>query len=74
MDRFDLEASIMSCWSTKDDVELLAESFSGGDMTEDEVLNSLLGISNLHEMRCKKMMDIFENLIKNHIISSDHCL
>lgn len=73
MDRFDLENAIMSCWGTKEDIELLAESFSNKAMTEDEILNSLLGISSLHEMRCEKLMNIFEKLIENHIISSDYC-
>lgn len=73
MDRFDLETSIMSCWNTKDDLDLMAESFSNNEMTEDEILNSLSGIAILHEMRCQKLMNIFEKLIENHIISSDYC-
>lgn len=68
MDRFDLENSITSCWGTKDDIELLADSISNKNMTEDEVLNSLLGISQLHEMRCQKLFNIFEELIKNKLI------
>jgi hypothetical protein len=34
MDRFNLEESIMSCWNTKDDIELLAETFSNKEMSD----------------------------------------
>jgi hypothetical protein len=73
MDRFNLEESIMSCWNTKDDIELLAETFSNKEMSEDEIINSIQAISNLHEMRCQKLMNTFEILIENNIISSKIC-
>lgn len=66
MDRFDLESCIMSCWNTKDDIELLSESFS--NMTNDELINALIGIAQLHQMRCQKLMDTFEDLVCNSMI------
>lgn len=68
MDRFNLENSIASCWNTKNDIELLADSFADKNMTEDEIINCLIGIAQLHEMRCQKTFDIFEELIKDELI------
>ena len=65
-DRFDLEENISSCWNTKDDIDLLADSIINKSMTPDEIFNTLLGISSLHEMRCQKLMDTFEELIYNN--------
>lgn len=55
----DLESAIMLAWQTSDDIDLLFKHY--GDhptpMTEDEVLNALLGIKVLHDMRCESLMD-----------------
>lgn len=65
-DRFELENNIMSCWNTADDIKLLADQISNKGMSEDEIKNALLGILSLHEMRCQKLMDTFEDLIYNN--------
>lgn len=65
-DRFDLENNIMSCWNTKDDIDLLADAIANKSMTQDEIQNALLGIASLHQMRCQKLMDTFEDLIYNN--------
>lgn len=59
--KVDLESAIMLAWQTSDDLELLFQHY--GDhptpMTEDEVLNALLGIKTLHDLRCEKLMDTY---------------
>jgi len=59
--KIDLESAIMLAWQTSDDIELLFQHY--GDhptpMTEDEVLNTLLGIKTLHDLRCEKLMDTY---------------
>jgi len=59
--RIDLESAIMTAWQTADDIDLLFKHY--GDhptpMTEDDVLNALLGIKVLHEMRMEKLMDTY---------------
>lgn len=65
MDRFDLEQAIMNSWTTKDDVDILCENILDGKLSNDEIANALIGISQLHNMRCSKVFDIFEDLIEN---------
>lgn len=71
-DRFELENNITSCWNTKDDIDLLLDAISNKGMTEDQIKNALLGIASLHEMRCQKLMDTFEDLIYNSSFSNNY--
>ena len=59
--KVDLESAIMVAWQTSEDIDLLFKHY--GDhpvpMSEDEVLNALLGIKTLHDMRMEKLMDTY---------------
>ena len=61
----DLEAAIMEAWHTKDDLDLISERILDDPkpMTEDEIANVLIGLSELHETRCKKLFNIFETMV-----------
>ena len=60
----DLEQSIMACWGTKEDLQLLYENMVEAGENED-LVNAALGLVQIHEMRCKKLFSIFEEMIKN---------
>jgi hypothetical protein len=62
-DRFELEQAIMNAWTTTDDITLLAENFSNGTLSEDEVANALLGLAALHTMRAAKVFDVFSEML-----------
>ena len=57
--KVDLESAIMLAWQTSEDIDLLFKHY--GDhpvpMSEDEVLNVLLGIKVLHDLRMESLMD-----------------
>jgi len=66
-DRFNLEEEIMNAWQTKDDLDAIIERIYDdpkGPMTEDEIGNVLIGLSELHETRCKKLFRVFETMIE----------
>ena len=66
-DRFNLEEEIQNVWQTKDDLDAIAERHYDdpeGPMTEDEISNLLIGLSELHETRCKKLWRVFETMVK----------
>lgn len=66
MNRFTLEQAIMNAWQTADDLDLLIERvLEDENMTMDEIANALTGISQLHNMRAKKVFRIFEQLIES---------
>jgi hypothetical protein len=55
----DLESAIMVAWQTSEDIDLLFRHYGDAPrpMTEDEVMNALLGIKTLHDMRCEALME-----------------
>ena len=65
-DRFNLEEEIQNVWQTKDDLDAITERVyddPAGPMTEDVLGNVLIGLSELHETRCKKLWKVFETMI-----------
>ena len=78
-DRFNLEEEIQNVWQTKDDLNAIAERHyddSDGPMTEDELSNVLIGLSELHETRMKKLWKVFETMVrqKNSFLSEEHTM
>jgi len=70
MDRFKMEESIMSCWQTKDDMLLISERLSEDDeLSKDSLANAILGLGEIHEMRCRKLFEIFEEMVNSGLIS-----
>ena len=66
-DRFNLEEEIQNVWHTKEDLDAIAERLHDdpdGPMTEDQIGNLLIGLSELHETRCKKLFLVFETMVK----------
>ena len=74
-DRFNLEEEIQNVWQTKDDLDAIAERVyddPDGPMTEDEIGNVLIGLSELHDIRCKKLFRVFETMIKEKIFKDTY--
>jgi hypothetical protein len=66
----DLEDKIMGVWSTCEDIDTFLYRYSdspAGEMSEDDITNTLLGIKTLHEQRCQRLWDAFEQVLANSI-------
>jgi hypothetical protein len=65
-DRFDLESAIQTVWHTKDDLELITQRMvdDPDPMTEDDLSNVMVGLSELHDIRCKKLFSVFETMLR----------
>ena len=75
-DRFNLEAEIMNVWNTKDDLQSITSRMMDdpdGPLTEDELTNVLIGLSELHETRMKKLWKVFETMVqqKNSFLTDE---
>lgn len=62
-DRFDLEQEIMECWNVTKDIQNLY--YASESMTEDQLLNYLLGLEAIYEVKFNKLWDTFEKCIRN---------
>jgi hypothetical protein len=65
-DRFNLESEIMSVWNTKDDLESITSRMMDDPdpMSEDDIANVLIGLTELHDIRCKKLFNVFETMVR----------
>ena len=72
-DRFNLEAEIMNVWNTKDDLESITSRMMDDPdpMSEDDIANVLIGLSELHDIRCKKLFNVFESMVKDNCFKSE---
>ena len=73
---FDLESEIMSVWNTKDDLELITSRMMDDPdpMSEDDIANVLIGLTELHDIRCKKLFDVFEAMLRERRFTSQNNL
>ena len=62
MDRFDLEQEIMSCWNVVEDLKMIYAAEHLYD-DEDAMMNALLGLGSLYELKFQKLWDTFEGSI-----------
>ena len=71
MNRFELEDAMSNLSLVGEDIDTII--YAIGDCpikhTEDQLLNMLIGMKQLHDTRYQKMWDTFEQLIKNGTIS-----
>ena len=62
--QFDLEEHIMSAWSTEDDIRLLTNRYDS--LNEDQRLNALIGIQQMHSLRMNRLFETFESFLKEY--------
>ena len=70
MNRFELEDAMSDLYQIGQDIETIIYAIGDSPVkhTEDQLLNMLIGMKQMHETRYQKMWNIFESLIKNKII------
>ena len=68
MNRFDLEENIQAMGRLKEDLETLL--YKVGDCpaapSEDELMNTIIGMIELHNIRYEKLWNCFEQTIKEN--------
>lgn len=67
--RFTLEEKILDCWRIIDDLETLGRVYDR-EHTEDEILNILIGVTQLYDQRFNELFDTFEQCIKDKSIAT----
>jgi len=63
---FDLEQEIMNAWHVVDDLQLLGENVMETDMSTDDIVNALIGLETIYNMRFQKVFNMFEDLCKEY--------
>lgn len=68
MNRFDLEQSILKCWTITDDIDTLYGTVFEREMSKDELANYLLGLKTIYDIKFNQLFSIFENMIAKGMI------
>lgn len=63
-DRFDFEQLLLRCWNFSDDTKELAEHIDKYSLSEDEIVNALIGMSEIYNRRFETLFNMFEDLIR----------
>lgn len=67
-DRFDLEEDIISCWQIVSELKVLSEAIlENPSMTTDNIVNILIGIEQLYDIKFNKAFSTFESVIHNEM-------
>ena len=62
IDRFTLEDQIMQCWGVTDDIEMIYYT-EALYQDQDRMMNVLLGLHELYNIRFQRMFDTFEKMV-----------
>jgi len=71
-DRFDLEEEIMNVWQTEDDLDAVVHRImiNPDPIPNKEIANLLISVSKIHDLRCQKLFDIFEKMVKDRCFTN----
>jgi len=63
---YDLEPMIMDCWKVCNDLETVFKQIGDGERepTQDELINTLMGIHQLYEWKFEQLFEMFEMVIR----------
>jgi hypothetical protein len=63
---YELETHIMDCWSVCNDLETVFKQIGDGerDITEDEMMNALMGMQQLYQWKFEQLFYKFEVIQK----------
>ena len=62
---YELEQSIMDCWSVCNDIETLYKQVGDGAVapTEDQLMNALLGMQQVYQWKFEQLFDKYEDML-----------
>lgn len=60
---YDLEQAILSVWQSVYDLKIVANAIYDDEMTDDQGYGSLIGISDLMDLKFNKLFSLYEKVI-----------
>lgn len=68
-DRFDFEQQIMRCWNVTEDIQEVLDANDRETLTQDELMNALIGLKTIYNMKFENLFAQFENMVKEKKIT-----
>lgn len=63
--RFDMEQQIMDCWGICEDIKTIYKTTDIRALSEDELLNAMIGLETIYQMKFEILFNMFEEMIKD---------
>jgi hypothetical protein len=61
----DIEQQIHFCWNVTKDIYTLYEGVMDKDLTKDQIVNALLGMHQIYELKFGKLFDMYNETLKD---------
>lgn len=65
IDYHDIEMEIHKVWNLVDDLDTFLQALDNGDLSEDDIINIVIGIRTMTDLRLKKLFDVYEKFLDN---------
>jgi len=67
MKLYELEQLIMDCWHVCDDLQVVFKQIGDGECepTQDELMNTLMGMQQLYQWKFQQLFFMYEQIIKS---------
>jgi hypothetical protein len=62
---YDLEPMILDCWRVCDDLEVVFKQVGDGEPTEDELMNTLIGVKQLYQWKFEQLFIKYEEVLRD---------
>lgn len=64
MEKYKLEEEINKILNTTDDLELLTDAILDGKLSNDEIVNLLIGINSIIKLKHEKLFDTYKKVFR----------
>ena len=65
---FDFEQQIMDCWGVCEDLKTITKIHDLHELSEDQLMNALMGMEALYQMKFEILFDMFERAVREGAI------
>lgn len=63
MIQFDVEQQILDCWAVTNDIDVVVEAIRREQVTSEQVVQLLVGISSLQQLKFDKLFLLFSQMV-----------
>lgn len=71
IDSFDLEQQIHNAWHLVDDLNTFEYALDNEDLSEDDIINLVIGIRTMADLRFKQLFSVYEQYLENKRVQNE---
>jgi len=67
----DLEMEIHKVWNVVDDLGTFEQALNNEDLSEDDIINLVIGIRTMADLRLKQLFSVYEDYLENERVQNE---